>query len=88
MRSKDNGGKPHITEELMTYLNFPDHTGCEARRMRRERDAGEEEDRAILTPEEEDTGHVSRVTGGQRQHQQQLSEIGQGQQCLARVETF
>ena len=33
-----------IKEELTTYLNFPDHTGWEARRRtRRDRDKQEEE---------------------------------------------
>lgn len=38
-----------IKEELTTYLNFPDHTGWEARRRtRRDRDKMEEERRVIL----------------------------------------
>ena len=52
-----------IKEELTTYLNFPDHTGWEARRrMRRDRDRQEEEWGVILTQRRRRPG--TRVTWG------------------------
>ena len=57
-----------IKEELTTYLNFPDHTGWEARRrMRRDRDREEEEEeegRVILTPVEEEEDIENNVIWG------------------------
>ena len=54
-----------IREELTTYLNFPDHTGWEARRrMRRDRDREEEEGRVILTPVEEEEDIENNVIWG------------------------
>ena len=56
-----------IREELTTYLNFPDHTGWEARRrMRRDRDR-EGEERVILTPVEEEEDIENNVIWGHQQ---------------------